>query len=157
MPELLDKYFNVRIKLQNNSEENWVKKDFVPLDGEVIIYDIDDKKYNRYYQLIKIGDGFTNLSQLPFVNQIEEGREKGTFIINGRQIKVPGIKSMAFENAENYINEMNRLSQEIETLNKIVAGDSELSTWADIAVSGNVNDLVQNSGDYLILNSNFEY
>lgn len=40
MADLLDKYFNVRIKLRNDSYQNWnSKENFIPYDGEVIIYD----------------------------------------------------------------------------------------------------------------------
>lgn len=40
---LLDKYYNVRIKLRNDSHSNWKiqeEKGFRPYDGEIIIYDI---------------------------------------------------------------------------------------------------------------------
>lgn len=67
--ELIDKYFNVRVKLRNDSHENWEKKasDFVPFDGEVIIYDI-----NKQYpiQLLKIGDGVHKIGELPFINDL---------------------------------------------------------------------------------------
>ena len=42
MATLLDKYYNVRIKLRNDTFTNWKKQEnsFRPYDGEIIIYDI---------------------------------------------------------------------------------------------------------------------
>ncbi len=43
VPTLLDKYYNVRIKLRNDSHSNWKIQEengFRPYDGEIIIYDI---------------------------------------------------------------------------------------------------------------------
>ena len=53
--------------LRNDSHANWKKQEnsFVPLDGEMIIYDIDE---NNEIQQMKIGDGKTLLKDLPFIN-----------------------------------------------------------------------------------------
>lgn len=54
-----------RIQLKNDTEENWNKAvNFIPLDGEVIIYDTDE---NNARPRIKVGDGTTLVSNLPFV------------------------------------------------------------------------------------------
>lgn len=54
-----------RIQLKNDTEENWNKAiNFIPLDGEVIIYDIDE---SHAKPRIKVGDGKTNVANLPFV------------------------------------------------------------------------------------------
>ena len=48
----------------HDTEENWNKlSTFVPKQGELIVYDIDEK-YN--YQRFKIGDGNTVVTNLPF-------------------------------------------------------------------------------------------
>lgn len=58
--------FNTRIALKHDTEANWVKaKNFIPLEGEIIIYDADE---NYSYQRIKIGDGTTKVKDLPFDN-----------------------------------------------------------------------------------------
>lgn len=58
--------FNTRITLKHDTEANWVKaKNFIPLEGEIIIYDADE---NYSYQRIKIGDGITKVNVLPFDN-----------------------------------------------------------------------------------------
>ena len=52
MATLMDKYFNVRIKLRNDSWTNWEeRKDFIPYDGEVIIYDIPTEEEKSKYNL----------------------------------------------------------------------------------------------------------
>lgn len=58
--------FNTRIAFKHDTEANWVKaKNFIPLEGEIIIYDADE---NYSYQRIKIGDGTTKVKDLPFDN-----------------------------------------------------------------------------------------
>lgn len=55
---------NVRIVHKHDIEENWLKAtNFIPKQGELIIYDVDDK-YN--YERMKIGDGISLVNDLPF-------------------------------------------------------------------------------------------
>lgn len=55
---------NLRIIHTHDTEENWNKNNqFIPQCGELIVYDID----NSYkYQRFKIGDGVTDIKDLPF-------------------------------------------------------------------------------------------
>lgn len=67
-----------RIQLKNDTGENWNKAvNFVPLDGEVIIYDVDE---THSKPRIKIGDGKTLVSDLPFAN--EPSIEGETLVLN---------------------------------------------------------------------------
>lgn len=60
-----------RIQLKNDTEANWLKAaGFIPLKGEVIIYNIDDA--HPFFRL-KIGDGVRNVIQLPFFSAGESG------------------------------------------------------------------------------------
>lgn len=60
------KVINGRIINKHDTEENWIKAvNFTPELGEIIVYDID---LNYDYERIKIGDGKTLVSSLPFVN-----------------------------------------------------------------------------------------
>jgi len=53
-----------RIQLKNDTEANWNKAiHFIPLQGEVIIYSADD---THPFSRFKIGDGITNVIDLPF-------------------------------------------------------------------------------------------
>ena len=55
---------NIRIIHKHDTEENWLKaENFIPLKGELIIYDVDD---NNESPRFKIGDGETNVNLLSF-------------------------------------------------------------------------------------------
>ena len=62
MPE---KTLKTRIIHKHDVELNWNKAtNFIPKQGEIIVYDIAS---NHNYERIKIGDGATNVINLPFV------------------------------------------------------------------------------------------
>ena len=61
----IEKNINSRIQHKHDTEENWLKAvNFIPKQGEIFIYDIDNV-YN--FERIKIGDGITIVSNLPFL------------------------------------------------------------------------------------------
>lgn len=63
---MAEKQINGRIVHKHDTEENWLKAtNFVPKQGELIIYDIDST-YN--YERFKIGDGSTLVNSLPFAD-----------------------------------------------------------------------------------------
>lgn len=54
-----------RLIQKHDIEENWLKAiNFIPRQGEIIIYDADD---SYSFERIKIGDGKTTVSNLPFI------------------------------------------------------------------------------------------
>ena len=56
--------FNSRIVHKHDVEVNWNKaKNFIPLLGEIIVYDIDE---NHSVERFKVGDGKTTAINLPF-------------------------------------------------------------------------------------------
>lgn len=66
-----------RIQLKCDTEENWNKAGpktgspgFIPLKGELIIYSTDE---THPFSRIKIGDGITNVVNLPFLPTGEGG------------------------------------------------------------------------------------
>ena len=62
---MAEKIINSRIIHKHETEENWLKAtNFIPKQGEVVVYDIDS---NYSYERFKIGDGVTVVSDLPFV------------------------------------------------------------------------------------------
>lgn len=68
---------NLRIINKHDTEANWLKAtNFVPKQGELIIYD-KDTTYN--YERFKIGDGSTLVSALPFAdaNKVDKVSGKG--------------------------------------------------------------------------------
>ena len=61
----MEKTLNSRIINKHDTEANWLKAtNFIPKQGELIVYDIDD---NHNYERFKIGDGVTNVNNLIFV------------------------------------------------------------------------------------------
>lgn len=63
-----DKIIKTRIVHKHDIEENWNKAtNFIPMQGEIIVYDIDD---THFHERFKIGDGINIVSDLPFVNNI---------------------------------------------------------------------------------------
>jgi hypothetical protein len=53
-----------RIVHKHDTAANWENaKNFIPMKGEIIVYDIDD---NYEYERLKIGDGVTTVINLPF-------------------------------------------------------------------------------------------
>ena len=56
-----------RIIMKHDTEENWLKAtNFIPLDGEIIIYDADA---TNTIPRMKIGDGITKVNALPFTTE----------------------------------------------------------------------------------------
>lgn len=95
--------FNSRIIHKHDVEVNWNKAvNFVPMMGEIIIYDIDE---NHSVERFKVGDGKTTAMNLPFYlehevnsvlaqinylanNMIDAVYENGELIIN-KGITIP--------------------------------------------------------------------
>lgn len=63
---MAEKIIKGRLVQKHDVESNWrLATNFIPKQGEVIIYDIDS---NYDYERVKIGDGKTLVSSLPFVD-----------------------------------------------------------------------------------------
>ena len=72
----MEKTLNSRIINKHDIETNWLKAtNFVPKQGELIVYDIDDK---YTYQRFKIGDGVTKVNDLPFIAKPNWNAKEGT-------------------------------------------------------------------------------
>lgn len=100
---MASKEFNSRIIHKHDVEVNWNKAvNFIPMIGEIIIYDIDE---NHSVERFKVGDGKTTAMNLPFYlehevnsalarinylanNTIDAIYENGKLIIN-KGIEIP--------------------------------------------------------------------
>lgn len=131
---MAEKIFNVRIVQKHNTEAEWLKAvDFIPKQGEIIIYDKDN---NYSYERIKIGDGATKVSSLPFVHGAVESVNGQTGVINltAKDINalpadtiIPSVEGLATETYVN--NQISDLSAEIdEKINISDIIDNVLST-----------------------------
>ena len=56
----------IRIQHKGETEANWLQSSLIPLENEIIIYEPDD---TYSYSRIKIGDGVTNVNDLPFITK----------------------------------------------------------------------------------------
>ena len=74
---MANKNFNTRIINKHDTEENWSKANFIPKQGELIIYDIDS---THDIERFKIGDGTTTVNNLPF-RSIDGGYDALTEIV----------------------------------------------------------------------------
>lgn len=64
---MAEKKLNTRIVHKHDTAENWMKAtNFIPKHGEIIVYDADT---TTTYERIKIGDGRTVVSALPFADE----------------------------------------------------------------------------------------
>lgn len=87
---MAEKVFQSRTIQKHDIAANWAKAtNFSPFAGEVIVYLADE---HCTYPRIKIGDGVTNVNDLPFVDEpltIEEIDEIcGTTIIDGEEAQL---------------------------------------------------------------------
>ena len=61
-----NKTLKTRIVNKNDIEENWLKAEsFSPMEGEIVVYNPDA---THSYARLKVGDGTTLVSNLPFVS-----------------------------------------------------------------------------------------
>lgn len=113
----------LRIKQKHDTEVNWLKATtFVPLDGELIIYDVDDTHSTPRF---KMGDGIQVVGDLPFL--------------------ADGINSQYLRN--NYIP-----IKEITSGSFIVPqiGYNKELNWIDCNVSISAQSIVQRDGNGII-------
>lgn len=62
----MNKQINTRIVLKNDIEEHWQQAvNFTPILGELILYNPDS---THNYSRLKVGDGVTNVNELPFAD-----------------------------------------------------------------------------------------
>lgn len=62
---MAEKILKTRIIQKHDTEENWIKyADFVPYQGEIIVY---DKDKDHSYERVKIGDGTSTVTNLAFI------------------------------------------------------------------------------------------
>ena len=69
-----------RLVLKHDIESNWNRAStFIPKQGEVIIYDIDN---NYSYERFKIGDGTRTIADLPFYleHEVADAVEKINYL-----------------------------------------------------------------------------
>lgn len=124
----MEKTMKARVQHKHDIEANWLKAtNFTPLASEIIVYDPDE---NYDYPRIKIGDGNTNINNLPFVT-------KDYAKISDIPTKPEDIG--ALPDSTVIPSKLSDLSE--DTTHRLVT-DTEKTTWnAKSNFSGNYNDL----------------
>ena len=105
---MAEKILNSRIVHKHDVEANWLKAvNFVPRQGELIVYDIDD---TYHYERIKIGDGVQNVNDLPFITETDptvpawaKAPTKPTYTAREVGADVSGAAASALEEAKAYV------------------------------------------------------
>ena len=98
---------NARVKHKHGTEANWeMQAEFIPMDGEIIIYDEDE---NYDYKRIKIGNGVDDVNDLDFVVHGEYAKKTD----------IPSIEGLA---TESYVNtKVDELFQSVSNGKELIA------------------------------------
>lgn len=125
---------NSRVTQKHDTEQNWnLVSNFIPLNGEIIIYDIDEK-YS--YPRVKCGDGSTLLKDLPFIVDVESILKRIDLMA-----PLPDI-----ETSDDVIIKLNQLIHQVESLStETVNLNNQIS-----ALNDQVNLLIPAVGEVYI-------
>lgn len=130
---MADKTVKIRLVLKHDTEENWAKAaNFIPKQGEVIIYDGAAGSPSR----IKIGDGATKVNDLPFVHKyLLDNQNTFTAI---QKFSAEGIEIGEVRLSETALQELENQAEQIPS--KQDKTDNSLVTTAKTIV-GSINEL----------------
>ena len=125
---MAEKNLNARIVHKHDTEANWLKAvNFIPKQGELIVYDVD-ATYN--YERIKIGDGATLVSALPFVDDaVKDIIDEVSSDITNMGTQLNNIGTLVGDTA---------VSEQIEAAQIVHVGavaptDQNIQVWVDTA------------------------
>lgn len=125
---MAEKNIKARIVHKHDTAENWSKAaNFIPLEGEMIVYDLD-ANYN--YERLKIGDGKTNVNALPFVNDALKTALEAD--ISAVETRIDDIDALVGDTS---------VSEQIADANIIYVGpdmptDPKIKVWINTAEEG---------------------
>lgn len=126
-----EKTFNSRVVHKHDTEANWLKAtNFYPKQGEIIVYDKDD---THGYERLKVGDGTTLVSHLPFVDDsAKEGISTLGTIVGNVNSRVDTVSSLVGDTS---------VSEQIAAANMIYVGpdqptDPNIKVWINTAEEG---------------------
>ena len=116
-----EKILHSRIVQKHDIESNWNSTDFIPKQGEIIVYDADE---NYTYERLKIGDGTTLVSSLPFIS--DDIRNLINILIGdtpvSEQISI-SIKDVLYKTQQELtVDEVNQVRQNIHSVGQYATG-----------------------------------
>lgn len=107
-----------RVINKHDIEANWIKAiNFIPLQGEIIVYDVDD---NYNYERFKIGDGKTLINALPFAD--EALKEVFTQQVNEVNDKIDSVNTLVGNTAVS--EQISTAIENIEILPTVTTSDA---------------------------------
>lgn len=139
-----EKTIKSRVINKHDTAANWAKANFIPQQGEIIVYD-KDSTYN--YERFKIGDGVTNVNALPFADDTKVDKISGKGLstndyTTGEKNKLAGIaagatkvtvdSTLSTTSANAIQNKV--VATSINNLNNLV-GDTSVATQINTAVA----------------------
>lgn len=132
---MAEKNLNARIVHKHDSEANWNKAvNFIPKQGEIIIYDIDA---THTYERIKIGDGTTKVTALPFSQDYHTGDTNNPHNVTASQVGLSNVGN--FKAVSTVANQSLTSTEKSNARANIGAGTSSLTigTTSTTAAAGN--------------------
>lgn len=109
---------NVRVQHKHDIEANWNKaENFIPRDGEIIVYKADE---NNAAARIKVGDGETSVTNLPFSGKagleiVFDGQtpnfEEGVFLVDAD--KLGGISAEHYARKDQVVTSVNGMTGDV--------------------------------------------
>ena len=128
---MAEKIFNTRIIHKHAVEADWLKAtNFAPKQGEIIVYDKDSE---HSYERLKIGDGQTLVSALPFVDDVaKNGINSLSEVVEDVSLRVDTIDTLVGDIS---------VSEQIAAANMVYVGpdeptDSNIKVWINTSEEG---------------------
>ena len=133
---MAEKNIKTRIIHKHDTEENWNKAtNFIPKQGEIIVYDIDS---SHSYERIKVGDGTTNVNSLPYMGEITVDAELSATSENPVQNKT--VKAAL----DKKINKPTNISEGLFGFNSVGSGIIREITFSGNAVEIDTENISNN-------------
>lgn len=146
-----EKFLNSRIVHKHDSESNWNKAiNFVPKQGELIIYDKDE---THDYVRLKVGDGTSNVNDLPFIDDTKVDKVDGKQLSTNDYTTEEKNKLASIESGANktVVDDTLSSTSENPVQNKVVTTeiDSIKTLVGDTSVSSQINNaLLESQSDW---------
>ena len=127
---------NTRIKNKHDTEAHWNSAtNFIPLDGEIIVYDMDSiYPYPRF----KVGDGKTAVSNLPFSNSFFTNLTTTRSLTDSYTTRITANSEYVIDGSKSIINRIS--GQTVKTTNLIPRPYEGGSSSTHYGVTYTVND-----------------
>jgi hypothetical protein len=176
----MEKVIKTRVKLIYKSYQDWqnIAESFIPLNGEMCFCEVPATESVPKTVLFKVGDGTTVYANLPFGSALASdvyawAKKENLEWDDLTETFLSSLGEFIDEHYE-HANTLYRITKVSDTSWKLEKSEDGGDTWVDadgvvdistalstlkdslanIAKTGNVNDLIQTEGDVLVLDCN---